>query len=89
MEIPLKNRKWRVLSSEYLLREGDWCTVRRDKVELPEAVSILTDKHYLTCLCHGYNIRPIRKFVDIPMWNNRSIGQLYLISAHCTPIAFS
>ena len=32
---PLKNRKWRVLSSEYLLREGAWCTVRRDSVELP------------------------------------------------------
>ena len=31
----LKNRKWRVLSSEYLLREGAWCTVRRDSVELP------------------------------------------------------
>ena len=32
---PLKNRKWGVLSSEYLLREGAWCTVRRDKVQLP------------------------------------------------------
>lgn len=37
---PLKNRKWRVLSSEYLLREGAWCTVRRDKVELPSGVVV-------------------------------------------------
>lgn len=37
---PLKNRKWRVLSSEYLLREGAWCTVRCDKVELPNGVII-------------------------------------------------
>lgn len=37
---PLKNRKWRVLSSEYLLREGPWCTVRRDSVELPSGTII-------------------------------------------------
>ena len=37
---PLKNRKWGVLSSEYLLREGAWCTVRRDKVQLPNGTII-------------------------------------------------
>ena len=37
---PLKNRKWNVLSREYLLREGDWCTVRRDRVQLPSGVII-------------------------------------------------
>jgi 8-oxo-dGTP pyrophosphatase MutT (NUDIX family) len=36
----LKNRKWSVLSSEYLLREGAWCTVRRDTVQLPTGVVI-------------------------------------------------
>ena len=37
---PLKNRKWNVLSSEYLLRNGAWCTVRRDTVQLPTGVVI-------------------------------------------------
>ena len=37
---PLKNRKWQVLSTEYLLREGAWCTVRRDTVQLPSGVVI-------------------------------------------------
>ena len=37
---PLKNRKWQVLSSEYLLREGAWCTVRCDRVQLPNGVII-------------------------------------------------
>lgn len=37
---PLKNRKWSVLSSEYLLQEGEWCTVRRDKVQMPNGVII-------------------------------------------------
>lgn len=37
---PLKNRKWQVVSSEYLLREGAWCTVRRDTVKLPSGVVI-------------------------------------------------
>lgn len=37
---PLKNRKWQVLSSEYLLREGAWCTVRRDTVQIPSGVVI-------------------------------------------------
>ena len=37
---PLKNRKWKVLSSEYLLREGAWCTVRRDAVQIPSGVII-------------------------------------------------
>ena len=37
---PLKNRKWQVLSSEYLLREGAWCTVRRDMVQIPSGVVI-------------------------------------------------
>ena len=37
---PLKNRTWKVLSSEYLLREGAWCTVRRDKVQIPSGVVI-------------------------------------------------
>ena len=37
---PLKNRKWQVVSSEYLLRQGDWCTVRRDTVKLPSGVII-------------------------------------------------
>ena len=37
---PLKNRKWRILDSEYLLREGAWCTVRRDRVQLPSGVII-------------------------------------------------
>lgn len=36
----LKNRKWKVLSREYLLREGSWCTVRRDRVQLPTGVVI-------------------------------------------------
>ena len=37
---PPKNRKWSVLSSEYLLREGAWCTVRRDMVQLPKGAII-------------------------------------------------
>ncbi len=32
---PPKERKWRVVSSEYIAREGDWFTVRRECVELP------------------------------------------------------
>ena len=36
----LKNRKWSVLKSEYLLRKGAWCTVRRDIVQLPTGVVI-------------------------------------------------
>lgn len=36
----LKNRKWQVLSTEYLLREGAWCTVRRDTVQIPSGVVI-------------------------------------------------
>ena len=28
--------KYKVISSEYLLREGPWMTVRRDCVELPD-----------------------------------------------------
>lgn len=35
-----KNRPWKVLSSEYLLREGAWCTVRRESVQLPSGVVI-------------------------------------------------
>lgn len=40
MEKSLKNRQWKVLSSEYLLREGAWCTVRRDTVQIPNGVVI-------------------------------------------------
>ena len=35
-----ENRKWKVVSSEYILREGAWCTVRRECVELPNGVRV-------------------------------------------------
>lgn len=31
----LVNRKWAVLESHYIIREGDWCTIRKEKVQLP------------------------------------------------------
>lgn len=37
---PLKNRKWKVVSSEYIAREGDWFTVRRECVEMPNGTRI-------------------------------------------------
>ncbi len=37
---PLKNRKWKVVSSEYIAREGDWFTVRRECVELPDGTRV-------------------------------------------------
>ncbi len=36
----LKNRKWKVLDSQYLAKEGDWFTVRRERVQLPSGVII-------------------------------------------------
>lgn len=37
---PLKNRKWEVLESTYLAKEGDWYTVRKEHVRLPSGVEI-------------------------------------------------
>lgn len=31
----LENRRWKVLESHYIAREGDWFTVRKEKVQLP------------------------------------------------------
>ena len=36
----LENRKWTVLESQYIAREGDWFTVRREKVSLPNGFVI-------------------------------------------------
>ena len=36
----LENRKWKVLESQYLAKEGDWFTVRRERVQLPSGVVI-------------------------------------------------
>ena len=39
---PLKNRKWKVLKSENILRLGEWLSVRQECVELPSGKQIPT-----------------------------------------------
>lgn len=36
----LRNRKWTVLDSKYIAQEGDWFTVRKERVQLPSGVVI-------------------------------------------------
>ncbi len=36
----LPNRKWTVLDSHYVAKEGDWFTVRKERVQLPSGVVV-------------------------------------------------
>jgi ADP-ribose pyrophosphatase len=53
-----KNRKWKVLDSEYLI-ERPWLTARRDKVELPDGRVI--DEYYVLEYPDWVNVIAITK----------------------------
>lgn len=55
----LENRKWEILDSEYLAKEGDWFTVRRERVQLPNGHII--PHWYVFEFPHWVNIIAITK----------------------------
>ncbi len=80
----LENRKWTVLESQYIAREGDWFTVRREKVSLPNGFVI--PSWYIFEFPNWVNIIAItedNQFVIIDQYRH-AIGQThYELVAGC------
>lgn len=73
----LKNRAWRVLKSENILRLGPWLSVRQECVELPSGTQIptwLEQEQVLEMLKDGEIIQALHA---APLWK-----YFYLHSTH-------
>lgn len=71
----LLNRKWKVLHSEYIAKEGPWFTVRREHVELPNGNQV--PKWYIFEFPDWVNVIAITKegqFVMIDQYRH-AIGE--------------